>query len=397
MIGYEEALTLLAKAAFKRGTTGLEKVPLSKSLGRIVAKRISSAEPHPLFDNSSMDGYAIRAVDAAHIPARLPVKGIFVAGDAPGKVAPGAAYEITTGAPLPKGCDAIVPVEHVVKKESGRVIEISEPTEAGDFVRRRGADIQAGDPIVYPGTRLEPRHLLALATLGHTTVAVLKKPKVVIISTGAELVAPERKPGPGQVRNASTSFLLAALTKAGADPVWKGNVADKPEVFKKKVKSALKSSPDILITTGAVSMGRHDFIPFSLKSLGAEAYFHKVAIRPGKPLFAARFKRGPLVFGLPGNPVSTVVGMRFFILPVLRRMLGLPAEVPKKMPLAAAVKKPEGLRCFYKARRLRGRVHILKGQASFQLAPLLSADCWAILPESSSQLAAGTLVEVYPV
>ena len=176
-----------------------------------------------------------------------------------------------------------------------------------------------------------------------------------------------------------------------------GIVKDEPADFAARLDRALELEPDLILTTGAVSMGRHDFVPKALEEHGGELVFHKAAIRPGKPVLAARVG-GALLLGLPGNPLSTVVGLRFFAEPYLRRLLGRPDEKPRLAPLAAAAGKPEGLRCFFKAALTEDfKVRVLEGQASFQIDPLLSADCWAVLPEAGKRVEAGAAVEVYPL
>jgi molybdopterin molybdotransferase len=174
-------------------------------------------------------------------------------------------------------------------------------------------------------------------------------------------------------------------------------VRDDPRRFRAVLARALRWKPDTVITTGAVSMGKHDFVTGEVRRLGAKILYHKVAIRPGKPGLVARLPNGPVLFGLPGNPVSTVVGWRFFVLPHLRRRLGLPPAPAQRLRLVSPAPKPEGLRCFFKARREAGGVRVLPGQSSHQISPLLAADCWAVLPERGALTRARTLVEVHPL
>lgn len=405
MISYAEALQILRRAAAERRSLPPEEVPLAEASGRVASRTIFSAEPLPPFDNASMDGYAVLAADTAPAvprrPLRLPVLGAVAAGDAPGPASKGGAYEIGTGAPLPAGLDAVIRIEDVRVIEDGKAVEIQAPAEAGDYVRRAGQDFRAGTPVLEAGTRLGPRHLLALAALGHDAVPVRRRPKVALISTGKELVDPGLRPGPGQIRNATASFLVAALPLAGAEAVFVGTVPDDPEDFRRRIKEALGLGPDLIVTTGAVSMGRQDFIAGELRGLGAEILYHKVAIRPGKPGLVAGFHGGPLLFGLPGNPVSTVVGLRFFLLPFLRLLLGQPEELPLRARLSEDAPKPEGLRCFYKAVLAAGpggaEVRALAGQASFQVRPLLDANAWLVLPEDGDVARAGGEAEVLPL
>jgi molybdopterin molybdotransferase len=396
---YGEALRRLRDAAGAQGRPPAEEVALADALGRVSARAQYSREAIPPFDNSAMDGYALAASQFPVAGTRLNVLGTVLAGDAPICAVPSAgAWRIMTGAPLPAGCDAVIPVEKTLSLDGGHVVELLAHVESGDFVRGRGRDFVEGGELFPAGTRLGARHLLALAAAGLSRAHVYRRPSVALIATGRELAAPGKPLGPGQVRDASSTYLAAALPALGMDFDFRGIVADEPAEFKRRVEECLLAGVDAIVTTGAVSMGVADFIPAAAASLGAEALFHKVAIRPGKPFLFARFPKGPLFFGLPGNPVSTVVGLRFFVEPALRELLGRPREFPTRAALARDVEKPEGLRCFFKARRLPdGRVEILSGQASFQIHSLLAADCWAILPEAGESLAAGAEVDVYPL
>jgi molybdopterin molybdotransferase len=343
-----------------------------------------------------MDGYALSAAKAG---ARLTVLGVIMAGDAPMRSPrTGGAWRIMTGAPMPAGCDAVIPVEDTLTLDGGSAVELLAPVQSGDFVRGRGRDFSPGSEICPAGTRLGPRHLMALAAAGVERAAVWRRPRVALIATGREL-APAGVPlAPGQIRDASSAYLAAALPAFGADFQFGGVVADDPADFKARLEALFLSGTDVVLTTGAVSMGEADFIPKTIADMGAEALFHKTAIRPGKPILFARFPNGPLFFGLPGNPVSTVVGARFFVEPCLRELLRRPRETHGRAALARGVDKPEGLRCFYKARRTPGgTIEILPGQASFHIHSLLSADCWAVLPEEGEQAKEGAEIDVYPL
>ena len=399
MIPYADALALIRGAARARRSHFTEEdVSLKDALGRVTFRAVSSREAIPPFDNSAMDGYALAAAKAATVPARLPVLGTIMAGDTPRcAVETGGAWRIMTGAPIPAGCDAVIPVEKTRELGDGQV-ELLETAETGDYVRGAGRDFPAGGQVCAAGTRLDARHLLALAAVGVSRVPVWRKPRVALISTGKELVAPEAELKPGQIRDASSTYLSAAVPSLGADFEFFGISSDDPIEFKTRLEAVLASNFDVVLTTGAVSMGTADFIPSSIESLGANIIFHKTAIRPGKPGLFALFEKGPLFFGLPGNPVSTVVGLRFFVEPCLREFLGRPHETPFRSRLEKHIDKPGGLRCFFKARRTpTGSIDILPGQASFQIHSLLSADCWAVLPEAGTTVQAGTEIDVYPL
>jgi molybdopterin molybdotransferase len=359
---------------------------------------VISREAIPPFDNSSMDGYALAAAKGASVPARLPVLGTIMAGDTPRcAVETGGAWKIMTGAPMPAGCDAVIPVEKTRELDGG-LVELLETVETGDFVRGMGRDFPAGGEVCPAGTRLGARHLMALAAVGVSKFPVKRKPKIALISTGKELVPPEGELKPGQIRDASSTYLAAAIPALGADFEFFGISSDDPEQFRAIIEKVLASNFDVVLTTGAVSMGAADYVPSVVMSLGANIIYHKTAIRPGKPGLFALFEKGPVFFGLPGNPISTVVGLRFFVEPCLREMSGRPNESPFRSVITKEIAKPEGLRCFFKARRAsNGSVDILPGQASFQIHSLLAADCWAVLPEDGTSLPAGTEIDVYPL
>jgi molybdopterin molybdotransferase len=403
MIRHADALVLVRGAARSQARAPerfIEEVSLAEALGRVSARSLSGPEPLPPFDNSSMDGYALAAAKAATVPARLPVLGTIMAGDAPRcAVETGGAWRIMTGAPMPAGCDAVIPVERTRELDGGNTVELLDAVEPGDYVRGRGRDFAAGAEVCPMGTRLGARHLLALAAVGVARVPVRRKPRVALIATGRELISPEAELKPGQIRDSSSTYLAAALPQLGCDFDFLGIVADDPKEFRSRLKKILDlKSHDVVLTTGAVSMGAADFIPEAIGSLGAQTIFHKTAIRPGKPGLFARFDKGPLFFGLPGNPISTVVGLRFYVEPCLRELLGRPHEMPFRSTLAGPIDKPEGLRCFYKARRTPdGKIEILEGQASFQIHSLLSADCWAVLPEDGDHMKQGMEIDAYPL
>ncbi len=326
----------------------------------------------------------------------LPILGTIFAGDPPRCQAASGAWRIMTGAPIPAGCDAVVPVEQTRELDGGRTVEILRAPNGGDFIRGAGQDFGAGAQVCPSGTRLGPRHLMALAATGMSQVPVRRKPRVALIATGRELAAPDQPLGPGQIRDVSTAYLAAECARLGLHFDCHGVIADDAAAFSARLERLLAGSYDMILTTGAVSMGDADFIPKALQDMGAATVFHKVAVKPGRPVLFAEFPKGPLVFGLPGNPVSTVVGMRFFVEPGLRRLQGRPVEAPLRGRLYSRVDKPEKLRCFYQARRLHlGSVEVLPAQASFQIHPLLSADCWAVLPEADDHARAGDEVDVY--
>jgi molybdopterin molybdotransferase len=409
---YRDALAILREVGRVHSHVTAKLVPLSRAVGRISATRLTARDLVPPHRNSAVDGFALRSewtVGASpQKPCRIPVlEGLVsVAGDAPSSQAPlTGAHAIMTGAPFPPHFDASVKIEEfeLVKNSQGRIVEIAvtRPIEAGEFSRDAGEDFAPGDSFLEAGQPIGPEQLLAAATLGYAELPVLRRPRAIVISTGRELVDAAETPQPGQIRNATAPYLLAALKELGFKTSFGGAVGDEPEDFERTISKALKDGPEAIVTTGAVSMGVHDYVPDSIAALGGRVHFHRLAIRPGKPIFFAELG-ATAVFGLPGNPVSTVVGARFFIEPYLRALQNRLPETPLRARLENDFRKPEGLRCFFKA-RFDSRpdaplgVHILPGQASFMISPLLRSDAWAVLDEEISEARAGQEIDVYPL
>ncbi|MCE9508690.1 MAG: molybdopterin molybdotransferase MoeA [Alphaproteobacteria bacterium] len=405
MISYAEALAIIRA---HKNLLGTEAIALAEIAGRICAEKITAPIANQPFDNSAMDGFALRteeiAAAAADTPVVLEMTGHIAAGGKLATSAParGQCYEIMTGAPLPPGCDAVVPVEKTEKDKSGRIL-FRAPAQKGDNIRRAGADFAVGDPVLEPGAVLHVGHVLALATLGIGAVKVVRRPKVALVSTGLEVVDDlgSALEG-GQIYNSTGPYLLSILPQMGMKPVALGTVADDAALYKQKLLAAARDGCDMILSTGAVSAGVHDFVPAVLKDIGAEIFFHKVAIRPGKPVLFAKFPHGgPFFFGLPGNPVSTAVGLRFFVCPLLREMQNLPPEPPLCGVLAEDYSvKAAGLRFFLRAKlgnNAKGETvaGIIRDQQSFKVSPFVRSDAWVTVPEQVSQLKAGDIVEIY--
>lgn len=408
MIPYAQALGLI-HACGENLRAVSETVLLEQSVGRILAADIIAPMANQPFDNSAMDGFALRAEDLSRAsndnPAALEMIEHVAAGGALASrsLSTGQCYEIMTGAPLPPGCDAVVPVEKIKKTGNGKIL-FDAPTVVGDNIRRKGADIQAGETLLSRGVRVTPEHILALSTIGVGKISVSKCPRVALLSTGPEVVDDLSSPlQQGQIYNATGPYLRAMLAQMGADVLPLGTVGDDPSLFKKKILDVLSEKPDIILSTGAVSAGVHDFVPSVLRDLGAEIFFHKVAIRPGKPVFFARLpKKGPVFFGLPGNPVSTAVGLRFFVHPLYLSLQGLPPEQPRTARLAKDyTKKKADLRFFLRAflRETENGVQeitILEDQQSFMVSPFVKSNVWVSIAEDCPSLEAGDAIEFFP-
>ena len=404
MIGIDEAIARIRAAA--RLLPG-ERIALADARGRVLAQDLPAPMSLPPFDNSAMDGFALRANgNALAAGSTFAVEGEQAAGDA-ARAARGEACEIMTGARMPDGCDRVVAVEEVEVLERDAAqrqarIRITAEVRPGQHLRRAGEDILAGAPALRAGRVLDPYASMLLDALGVAEVAVRRRPRVAVFATGRELVAdPLRELASGEIRDSNGPYLAARLREAGAEVVRRATLPDDAETFVAALREALAAGVDAVISTGAVSMGRYDFVPEALATLGADTVFHKVRMRPGKPLLFATLPQGALFFGLPGNPVSAAVGERLFVAAALRRMLGMADETRWRLPLANDVRKKPGLAFVHKAAlRLHAdgglRVHTLPGQESFRIAPLRDANAWALLPEDAECVAAGTLVEVLP-
>lgn len=402
MIGYSDALAILLREA--PAPTLARAAPL---IGQVLAQDVISKEALPPFDNSAMDGFALCVgAGGAQAGAELAVQGAQAAGDAAAVAAGGDAWEIMTGARVPDGLDAVIPVEQVevlARDQDGRPqrIRLSAEVPQGQHIRRCGEDVACGATVLPAGTRIEAAQAMLLAALGVAEVAVVQSPRVALINTGRELVDdPARALASGEIRNSNGPYLAQKIRDAGAACVFRDTVSDDAEAFLAALQGALDAGAQLVLSTGAVSMGRYDFIPDALRGLGATLHFHKVRIRPGKPLLFATLPGGQLFFGLPGNPVSSAVGMRFFVEPVLRRMLGLPVEAPLRLPLADGYRKRHPLRFHLKGALVldaQSRLHarILPGQESFKIAPMARSNAWIVLDEDGQDLAAGASVDVY--
>lgn len=397
LLDYDEALRRLRGAC---APLPAEDCASEAAPGRVLAAAVRSEVALPPFDNAAMDGFAL-GTDAA-AGSEWPLGGEQAAGDGAARAAPGCAWEIMTGAQLPTGLDRVVPVEQAERLPGTPArIRLHADVAAAQNVRAAGSDVARGDIVLHAGTVLGPQHLMLLAALGVATVRTVRRPRVALLCTGRELVDdPAQVLAPGQIRNSNGPFLAARLQRAGAELVQRNTVGDDEAAFETALGTALDAGAGIVLTTGAVSMGRYDFIPRVLNRLRAQTLFHKVAVRPGKPLLLARLPHGALLFGLPGNPIAGAVGLRFFVEPALRVMLGLAPEQPWRLPLLNAFRKRPPLRFHLKAQLQRDAdgnagVTVLPGQESYRIAPLAAANAWAVVAADVEALDAGDAVDVY--
>ena len=404
MIGIGDAIDRVRAAA---KILPAERLALANARGRVLAEDVVAAMPLPPFDNSAMDGFALRASgNAIAAGSEFAIDGEQAAGDA-ARAARGEACEIMTGARMPEGFDSVVPVEDVdvLERDASqrpRRIRLKAEVAPGQHLRRAGEDMPAGTLALQAGIVLDPFACMLLDALGVVEVAVRRRPRVAVFATGRELVAdPQRALASGEIRDSNGPYLEARLVEAGAEVVRRATLPDDAATFVAAVREALAVGVDAVVSTGAVSMGRYDFVPEALAMLGADTVFHKLRMRPGKPQLFAMLPKGVLCFGLPGNPISSAVGQRLLVEAALRRMLGMADETRWLLPLAAELRKKPGLASIQKAAlriHAEGQVRVqpLRGQESFRIAPLREANVWALLPEEGERFAAGTLVEVLP-
>ncbi len=392
-------------------TRGLdaESVPTGEALGRVLAEAVASPEDVPGFDNSAMDGFAVRSEDtrgaSGEAPANLVIGGESRAGTPAGKeVGHGEAFVISTGAVVPDGADSVVRVEDTRGGgEEGDVVAVGVEVEPGRNIRRAGEDIRRGATVLEPGLILGPAELGVLVSVGRSSAACTRRPRVSVLSTGDELLTPDEPMRPGGVRN-SNAFTVPALARLeGADVIASERARDDHGATVEALGHALEA--DIAIVCGGVSVGPHDHVRPALAELGAEEVFWGVALRPGKPTwFGVRERAGggakTLVFGLPGNPVSVVVTFLLFVRPALQALLGITAATSRTTAVLTAPyteKKP-------------GRAHLVRcrlalGEAGFEATPtgsqgshvltsMLGADALAYFPTDAGPAAAGERVEV---
>lgn len=395
MISVAEAHALILKEArsFGRG-----KVALEKSVGRVLAQNVVADRDYPPFNRSVMDGYAVIAEDYA-AGKDYRIEATVYAGDAPlrgMRAANLSAIKIMTGASVPTPYNAVIRREDA-EERGGHVRFAVAAVKRGENISKQGEDLKKKDRIVLQGRRIDNATLGLLASLGIHRPQVSRLPTVELLSTGNEVVSPSQKPGPTQIRNSNAYALRSLLADFAITGFRAQHVADDPQKLKMKIKAA---TGDILMLTGGVSAGDTDYVPEVLESLGYKKIFHKVAMKPGKPLwFGAKGKKK--VFAIPGNPLSCQVIFRIFIEPFLRRSLGMPDALPLCLPLAEARRKKDTLENFFpvKIESVSGSVSTLSElpyNGSGDIRAALFSDGLAAHPAATSELATGAMVDFYP-
>ncbi|GAA3152641.1 gephyrin-like molybdotransferase Glp [Nonomuraea roseoviolacea] len=371
---------------------------LERALGATLAEEVVAPVPLPPFDNSAMDGYAVRAADIAEVPVTLPVIDDVAAGsDQLRAVGPGHAVRIMTGAPVPAGADTVVPVEWT---DGGTVtVTIGRTAPEGNAIRRVGEDVNAGEVVLEPGTVIGPAQLGIIAGVGRRRVLARPLPRVVVLSTGAELAEPGTQLQPGQIWDSNSFTLTAAVRAAGGEGFRAPTVGDDPGAFLDQLDAQLLRA-DAVITSGGVSMGAYEPVKEALSPLGT-VRFEKVAMQPGMPQgFGVVGEDQVPIFALPGNPVSSFVSFMLFVRPALLKMRGLEAGPPRTQTayVVGPLRSPAGRRSFLRGVLDEdGTVTPVRGQGSHQLAALATANALIVVPEDVTEVPAGTAVEVIPL
>jgi len=373
----------------------ITRVSVWQALGLVLAEEVKTDREYPPFDRSTRDGYAVRAEEVAP-EAKLKCVGEIKAGDTVSEpLAAGTCVQIMTGAAAPAGADAVVMVEHTQRE--GDVVQFERAALAGQNIVLRGSEAAAGQTVLRPGARLGYAELALAAQVGAAELRCAKKVQVAILSTGDEVVPVEVAPGAFQIRNSNSVSLAAQVRIAGGEPVALGNAADRVEELGEKIERGLKE--DLLVLSGGVSMGKYDLVEKVLRAMGAEFYFDAVAIRPGKPAVFGMC-RGKPVFGLPGNPVSTMVTFELFVTPAIDLLNGAEARpLPLvEARLGAALDEKRGLAHFLPARvdwsGGAPEVKALQWQGSGDIAALAKANCFLVVPADRDKIAAGERVSV---
>lgn len=401
MLEIEDAL---ARILQRVAPLAAEEVDLMSAPGRWLAEPLVSDIDSPPHDKAMMDGYAVRSADLDDLPRELRVVETVAAGDVPWReIGPGEATRIMTGAPIPSGADAVIKIESTERLgDDPPRARILEAVSAGANILPRSTALACGEEVLPAGRRLRAIDLGLLAEIGKATLSVHRQPQVAILATGNELVPPRQIPAVGQIRNSNGPLLTALAIHSGATAVDLGIARDEPETLRDRIGQGLAS--DVLLLSGGVSAGDFDLVPRALAEQGVVEVFHKVRLKPGKPLwFGVREgDSSTLVFGLPGNPVSSMVCFEMFVRPALARLGGGDGSLPTLwLPLAAEFIHRGDRNLLFPARietdAGTSRVRTLPWQGSADLSTLLLADAWAWFPPESGRVPAGVAVRCLPL
>ena len=407
MISYKKSINILKKSKIRIGD---EILKVTDCLNRVSSNNVYSKVDNPAGNNAAFDGYIINSKDTKNLNKKksklFEILGTIAAGDRPSKkkFRKFKTFEIMTGSIIPNGFDTIIPIEQInfyPNKRKPKYILINNSIKKYQHIRFKGSDYKKNDLLIKKGTILQPSHILALKSLGITYVKVKKKPNILFFSTGNEISNQDKTPE-WKVRNSNSHYIQSLNNNFLFKFINGGILRDKHQLkFEKEIKKISKSKIDMIITSGAVSAGKFDFIPTIIKKFKLSNYFKSVAIRPGKPILFAKIKgKNKVIFGLPGNPISSAACFRFFVYPYLQEILGLEEEKPMKAVLKKTFNKKINFTRFVKSKvntTKNGKIEIeiLKGQESFKIQSFIKSNIWTLLPSGKSKFKKGDIVDCY--
>jgi len=406
MITYKKSLTILKKNIIKLKS---ENIYSQNSFNRICSKKIHSPNNHPAANNSAFDGYAINSKETIGLSKKkirkFKIIKTIAAGDNPTikKVLKFSTIEVMTGAIIKKPFDTVIPIEKInffPNKKNPKFIIIDKKINKNNYIRFRGSDYKKNEIVINKDQIIKPSHILAFKTLGIEKVLVKKKPKIVFYATGNEISNKIKIPD-WKVRNSNGHFLKSFLNIFPIDFFEKKILKDNNEIkFKKEINKILNSNIDLIITSGAVSAGKFDFVPKVVKQFKLKSYFKNVAIRPGKPIMFARFNKNKAFFGLPGNPISSAACFRFFVMPYLNFSQGLPSERFLQAKLKNNFIKKKKFTRFIKGeiKYLNKGVpqfNILKGQESYKINSFTNSNAWGLFPSGKANFKKGNYIKCF--
>ena len=402
MNSYKAAISKLNNNSLKIGS---EIVSIKDALNRISSKEVIAKSDYPADDNTAFDGFAVNSKETKNTFQKFKILKTIAAGDNPyiKKVPKLSCIEVMTGAIIKKPFDTIIPIEDIEffpSKQNAKYIIINKKIKKSEFIRPKGSDYKKGNKIIKKGELINPAHILSLKTLGIDKVLVKKKVNIVFYPSGNELSDKKNIPS-WKIRNSNTIYLNSLIRSLPVNFTVKKILRDKDKIlFKKQISKQLKSKTDILITSGAVSKGKFDFIPSVINQFKLKNHFKGVAIRPGKPIMFAKFNNNKCFFGLPGNPISSVACFRFFVIPLLFKSLGLKVEKPIFAKLKNKFSKKKKFTRFVKGKLTfdkKGLVQfeVFEGQESYKIEPFVKSNAWGVFKDGVSVFNKGNLIDVY--
>ena len=402
MNSYKAAISKLNNNSLKIGS---EIVSIKDALNRISSKEVIAKSDYPADDNTAFDGFAVNSKETKNTFQKFKILKTIAAGDNPyiKKVPKLSCIEVMTGAIIKKPFDTIIPIEDIEffpSKQNAKYIIINKKIKKSEFIRPKGSDYKKGNKIIRKGELINPAHILSLKTLGIDKVLVKKKVNIVFYPSGNELSDKKNIPS-WKIRNSNTIYLNSLIRSLPVNFTVKKILRDKDKIlFKKQISKQLKSKTDILITSGAVSKGKFDFIPSVINQFKIKNHFKGVAIRPGKPIMFAKFNNNKCFFGLPGNPISSVACFRFFVIPLLFKSLGLKVEKPIFAKLKNKFSKKKKFTRFVKGKLTfdkKGLVQfeVFEGQESYKIEPFVKSNAWGVFKDGVSVFNKGNLIDVY--